>query len=91
MQNIKDYEAAAKLDLPDDERQWVLSCAEMLIQSFQALGDVDTFHVEPLVTVLDIRNVLREDISVKEISLDDLLSNAPEQYDGYFQAPKTLE
>ena len=79
-----------KLDLPEAERQWISGCADMLRGSFRAQEDIDTDGVEPLVNVLDIRNVFREDIPSKAISREELLANAPEQYDGYFQVPKTL-
>ncbi|MCL2513374.1 MAG: Asp-tRNA(Asn)/Glu-tRNA(Gln) amidotransferase subunit GatC [Oscillospiraceae bacterium] len=91
MNNIKDYEAMAKLDLSDGERGRVSGRAGELIESFKKLENIDVSGVEPLVSVLDIQNVLREDVCVKTISREELLSNAPEQYDGYFQAPKTLE
>ena len=91
MQNIENYEAIAKFDLSDTERQWVSGRMKMLMESFAALGGVDTSGVEPLVTVLDIQNVLREDIAVKQFTRDEILSNAPEQYDGYFQVPRTLD
>jgi len=92
LNNIKDYEAMAKFSLTDAERQQVSEWADMLTGSFQALEAVDAACTEPLVTVLEIRNVLRDDIAPeKTISRDELLSNAPEQYDGYFQVPKTLD
>jgi len=91
MRNVKDYEAMAKLDLPEYERQWVSERMELLIDSFHALEGVDTSGVEPLVTVLDIQNVLREDVAVKQFTREEILSNAPEQYDGYFQVPRTLD
>ena len=90
MENIKDYEAMAKLDLPDDERRQVSELADMLTDGFSAFAGVDTDGIEPMYTVLDVKNVLREDVSVKMISREELLSNAPAQYDGYFQVPKTL-
>ena len=91
MKNFEAFEAMAKLSLPENERLGIARDIEMLEQSFAALAAVDTGGVENLVTVLDIRNVLREDIMVKNVSREELLSNAPEQYDGYFQVPKTLE
>ena len=90
MENIKEYEAMAKLDLLDDERRQVSAIATRLIDSFGALSSINTDGVEPLVTVLDVQNVLREDISTKMLSRDELLANAPMQSDGYFQVPKTL-
>ena len=91
MQDIKDYEAMAKLDLPEDQQQWISARADMLTESFKAIQGIDTSGVQPLVSVLRVQNVLREDIAAKMISREELLSNAPEQYDGYFQAPKTLD
>ena len=91
MQNCKNYEAMAKLNLTEDERKWVCGCADLLIHSFKALENADVSGVEPLVTVLDIQNVLREDSVVKTISRDELMRAAPEQYDGYFQVPKALD
>ena len=91
MQNIRDYEAMAKLDLPEDERRWVSNCTDMLIGSFGQLENIDTSGVEALVTVLNVKNVFREDVSTKMLARDELLANAPEQHDGYFRVPKTLD
>jgi len=89
--NTKPYEAMAKLDLLENEREWISARADMLVESFTALGSINTDGVEPLVTVLDIQNILREDICVRTVTREELLANAPERYDGYFQVPKTLE
>ena len=90
MSNIDDYFGMAMLDLTDGERELLgrrLSEAEA---GFAALELVDTDGVAPLVSVLELTNVLREDVSVKLFSRDEILSNAPEQYDGYFQVPGTI-
>jgi len=90
LQDIKKYEAMAKLDLPENERQWISGCVNVLVESFNELQKIDTSGVQPLVTALNIQNVFREDTCAKMLSREELLSNAPEQYDCYFQAPKTL-
>ena len=90
MKNIKEYEAMTKLDLSDAERQQISAAADMLIDGFAKLASIDTAGVEPLVTVLEVQNVLREDICTKMLSRDELLANAPMQSDGFFQVPKTL-
>ena len=91
MLDIKKYEAMVKLDLPPDEREWVSVRAAELLESFRALDNVDVSGIEPLVTVLELRNAMREDVAVKLMSRDELLSNAPEQHDGCFEVPKTVE
>jgi len=91
MQNIKEYEAMAKISLTGEEREWADKQADMLIKSFDELEKIDTDNTEPLVSVLDISNILREDIVNKTVSREQLLATAPEQYDGYVVVPKTVE
>lgn len=91
MQNIAEYAALERLRLTADETAQIAAAAQILEASFAALAMIDTGNCEPLVTVLPVQNVLREDRSSKMLSREELLSTAPEQYDGYFQVPKTLE
>ena len=91
MLDIRNYEAMAMLDLPDDERRALETRLCGLAGSFDTLGGIGTDGVEPLVTVLSLRNVFREDRAEKLLTRDEILSTAPEQYDGYFQVPGTLE
>ena len=88
---LKEYEAMAKLSFTEDERAWAESEAARLLESFRALEAVDTDGVAPLVSVLDMENVFREDVAVQLVSREELLIAAPEEYDGYWQVPKTLE
>jgi len=89
--NIKDYEAMAMLDLPEDERAVLGERLNEIEAGFAALEQIDTDGVEPLVTVLDTINIMREDVAIKQFTRDEILANAPEQQDGYFQVPGTLE
>ena len=85
------YEPMAKLSLDSESRAWADDIIDRLEGEFEKMEKVDTEGVEPLVTVLDLRNVLREDVSAQIVSRDTLLENAPEEYDGYFEVPKTIE
>ncbi len=89
--DISPYEAMAKLSLPANEREVISARMDVLTESFNALETIETVNVEPLVTVLEVVNVLRGDVAARLISREELLSGAPEQYDGYFQVPRTLE
>jgi len=88
--DLKEYEAMAMLDLPDDEREKLGKRYDEIVGGFSALERIDTNSLEPLVTVLDMNSIMREDVSVKFLTRDAILANAPEQYDGYFQVPGTL-
>jgi len=89
--DIKRFEAMAKFDLSEEESQLISGRVDSIIESFFALEGIDTTTTEPLVTVLDIRNVMREDIAKKTIAREELMSNAPEQNNGYFRVPKTID
>ncbi len=91
LRTVLEYEAMVKLDLPESERIWIAEKASMLEDSFSELSKVDTEGIEPLISVLDLNYTLREDIPIKSISREEILSNSPEQCDGYFQVPKTIE
>ena len=91
MRDFTDYERMAMLDLSDSERDLIRKRFDELAGGFSALDAFDTDGVEPLVSVLDLNNVLREDAAKKFFSRDELLANAPEQHDGYFQVPAAID
>jgi len=90
MENLKDYEAMAKLELTENEREKISADAKQLFEGFDKLLQIDTENVQPLLSVLDIKNILREDKSIKIFTREELLKNAMTENDGYFQAPKIM-
>jgi len=89
--DIKKYEKMVKLDLPQNEKEAITKSVKMLLNSFEALETVDIQDVQPMFTPLPLHNVLREDNAEKLFTREEVLENAPEQYEGYFQVPKTLD
>lgn len=91
MRSIIDYENMAMLELSESERERLKARFDEIVDSFSELDTYDTDGVEPLVTVLDLHSIMREDVSAKVLSREDLLENAPEQHDGYFQVPAAID
>ena len=91
MSDISNYEKTAMLELSQPEREALKERFDNIKNGFSALDAYDTNEVEPLVTVLDVHNVVREDIPEKIIRREELLENAPEQSDGYFRVPATID
>jgi len=89
--SIDDYAKTARFSLTDDERNFISKHASELKLSFDVLEDINTENVNPMYTVLDVKNIFREDTAVKFESRETLLSSAPEQYGGYFQVPKAID
>jgi len=91
MRGFTDYESMAMFDLVEAERLVLAGRFDIVVDGFSALDGYDTSEVEPLVSVLDVPCVLRDDVSMKIFSRDEVLRNAPESHDGYFQVPATIE
>ena len=91
MRDIGAYEAMAMLELADGERETLGMRLTDLAGGFAALERIDTEGVAPLVSVLGLHSIMREDAALKLLSRDEILLNAPEQCDGCFQVPGTLE
>jgi len=91
MRKFTDYESMVMLGLTDDERNVLTERFENVVGEFTVLDDIDVSGVLPLVSVLDLQNVMREDVAEKVISRDELLKNAPEQNDGYFMVPAAID
>ena len=91
LKGFNDYEKMAMLDLSDDERSRLKQRFDEITEGFAVLDGVDTSGAEPLVTVLDLQNVIREDVAAKVLSREELLINAPEQYDGYISVPAAID
>ena len=91
MIDMRKYEKAAMILLSSDERDRLGTRVEALAESFHTIESIDTSEVQPMISVIDSRNIFRDDVSMKTIARDELMSNAPEHYDGYFRVPGTLD
>ena len=86
-----DYESMVMLDLPEDESVRLSERYDEIVSGFDVLDDIDVSSALPLVSVLELQNVMREDVASKLISRDELLKNAPEQHEGYIQVPAAID
>jgi len=91
LRSFEDYENMAMLDLSDSERSLLQKRFEEITDCFSDLDKIVTNDAEPLVTVLDVHNIMREDVAFKAISADELEKSSSERHDGYFQVPATID
>lgn len=80
----------AKLELSSEEKEQAKDMANML-DYIDMLNELDTDGVEPLSHVFPVHNVFREDVVVNGDVRDEMLKNAPEEKDGSFMVPKTVD
>lgn len=82
----------AKLSLSPEERAEAKHDMERMLDYIDKLNELDTEGVEPMSHVFPVQNVFREDeVEPYAGGREKILENAPEQKDGSFVVPKTVE
>ncbi len=81
----------SKLELSDQEKEQAKKDMGRMLDYIDKLNGLDTSQVEPMSHVFPVHNVFREDVVTNGDVREDILENAPEQKDGQFQVPKTVE
>ena len=81
----------AKLELSDEEKEAAKSDMGRMLDYNDKLNALDTNGVEPMSHVFPVHNVFREDVVTNGDDRDNMLANAPEERDGQYQVPKTVE
>ena len=81
----------AKLDLSDEEKEAAKKDMGRMLDYIDMLNQLDTEGVEPMSHVFPVHNVFREDVVTNGDDRENMLANAPEQSDGAFVVPRTVE
>lgn len=81
----------AKLELSGEEKRQAKKDMERMLDYIDKLNELDTSGVEPMSHVFPVQNVFREDVVTNGDEREALLANAPEERDGAFVVPKTVE
>ena len=78
----------ARLELTEEEKTLYTKQLGDVLKYVDQMNEVDTSNVKPMTQVVDFCNVMREDVPNLEISKEALMSNAPEEENGFFKVPK---
>ena len=81
----------AKLELSEKEKKQAKSDMGRMLDYIDKLGELDTTGVEPMSHVFPVQNVFREDVVTNGNQREQMLSNAIQEKDGMFMAPRTFE
>ena len=89
---IMEYvEILAKLELTEEERIQAKADMSRMLDYIDQLNELDTSGVEPMTHIFPVHNVFRDDTEEDQWSREQMLDNAPEKKDGFFQVPRTVE
>ena len=81
----------AKLELSEKEKQQAKKDMEKMLDYIDKLNELDTSGIEPMSHVFPVQNVFREDVVTNGDDSGNILKNAPEEKEGAFVVPKTVE
>lgn len=81
----------ARLELKEEEIPAVTAKIDGVISWVEQLSEVDTDNVEPLANVVNSELTLRKDEITDGACPDKVLSNAPEETQGFYVVPKVVE
>ena len=81
----------AKLELTKEEKEQAKKDMGKMLDYIDKLKELDTAGAEPMSHVFSMNNVFRQDVVTNGEGREDMLKNAPEQKEGAFKVPKTVE
>ena len=87
---IRAVATLARLRFSDEELAGFTEQFNQILAYVEKLNEVDTTGVEPMTSVLDVANVLRDDEPGPMLSPAEALSNAPKKTEGFFSVPKVI-
>ncbi len=88
---VKKVANLARLGLTDAEIEKFSKELSSILDFVTQLNEVETTNILPTSQVTGLVNVFREDVVTPSLSQEEVLSNAPEQYNGFFKVKKVLE
>ena len=81
----------SRLQLTDAEVEEFAGQLSAIIDYVEKMNELNTDNVEPMAHCLAITNCLREDVVKESLSVEQVLSNAPQHDDEFFRVPKILD
>ena len=81
----------ARLHLTDEEIDRMQVQLTNILEAIETLRDVDTSHVGPTASVIQLENVMRDDVAAPPMSRESVLANAPLRDDPFLRVPTVLE
>ncbi|MCC8023317.1 MAG: Asp-tRNA(Asn)/Glu-tRNA(Gln) amidotransferase subunit GatC [Clostridiales bacterium] len=84
-------ESLARIELDAAQKEKISGELQEILSYMDLLNELDTADVEPMSHAFPVTNAYREDVVRPSRPTGEILQNAPEQKDGCFLVPKTVE
>ena len=81
----------ARLELTAEEKERLRAQLGLILEHAAKVGEVAADDVPPTAYAIPRANVLRPDVRIESLALQDVLANAPEVEDDRFKVPRIVE
>ena len=89
--DIEHVARLARLELTDEEKTRLRDQLGVILENAAKVSEVATDDVPPTAYAIPRSNVLRPDEVTTSLTVEEVLSNAPEVEDDRFKVPKVVE
>jgi len=89
--DIEHVARLARLELTDEEKERLRDQLGVILENAAKVSEVATDDVTPTAYAIPRSNVLRPDEVTPSLTVEEVLSNAPEVEDDRFKVPKVVE
>ena len=90
-QEVEHVAKLARLELSEQEKEKLTDQLSSILTYVETLNSLDTKGVDPTSHILDLKNVMRDDVSVSGLTQEQALANAPDKAAGHYKVPKIIE
>jgi aspartyl-tRNA(Asn)/glutamyl-tRNA(Gln) amidotransferase subunit C len=80
----------ARLGLTDEELGRLEGQLNHILDQYAILATVPTDHIAPTAQTIELENILRDDVTLPSLSVDDVLANAPARDGDFVVVPAIL-
>jgi aspartyl-tRNA(Asn)/glutamyl-tRNA(Gln) amidotransferase subunit C len=81
----------SRLSFSKEETMLYAEQLNSILNYMEKLNELNTDGIEPTMSPYPNENIMRDDIVIQGLNLDETLSNAIESERGYFKVPKMLQ
>lgn len=81
----------SRLEIKEQDEAKMIKDLSNIVTFVEKLNEVDTDGVEPLTTMSQEVNALREDVPGGHLTHEEVLKNAPSKNEDFFRVPKVIE
>ncbi len=89
--DVDNISKLAKLKFTDDEKVKLQRDLNKILEYIDQLNELNLDDVEPLENINETENILRKDETVKWLTTEEALKNAPARTGKFFNVPKVLD